>query len=301
VRAVTDRIRRGILAPVRLEVDFLLVVGVLLAWQAIRIPLEGSVGASLDNARALLDIQAALALDIEGSVIDATRDRGAHDLLTFAYEHIHLPMLLAFLAAARLAAPARYPLIRLTLFASYLPAAVLIGLIPTAPPRWLPELGSAGPPTDAQLTATTSELLQNSTAAIASQHFGYALLIAAGSLWLCPRSPLARALVLYPAFVFLVVVATANHYVLDCVIGALTIGFGAAVAAAVANGVPRPRLQPARAVVTVPLVGVAFALGVAGLITASVCALVLAVVPALARAVKSGRDSPKPIEATDRA
>ncbi len=194
-----DTVRRGVLAPARLEIDFLLVVGVLLAWQAVRIPLEGAVAPSLANARSLLEVEAALALDVESAFIEATRGGRALELLTFAYEHIHLPMLLAFLAAARLAAPARYPLIRLTLFVSYIPAALLIGLLPTAPPRWLPELGSAGPPTDAQLSQTTSELLQNSTAAIASQHFGYALLIAAGSLWLWPRSPIARALALYPA------------------------------------------------------------------------------------------------------
>ncbi len=70
-------------------------------------------------------------------------------------------------------------------------------------------------------------------------------------------------------------------------IGALTIGCGAAVAAVVASGVPRPRLQPAPANLVVPLVAVAFALGVAGLITASVCALALAVLLPLARAVEA--------------
>ena len=297
MRRLSDRIRRGILAPARLEVDFLLVVGVLLAWQAIRIPLEGSTAAAMDNARALLDVERALLVDVEGSLIEAARNGSGYDVLHFAYEHIHLPMLLGFLAAARLFAPARYPLIRLTLFLSYLPAALLIGLIPVAPPRWLPELGSAGPPTDAELTATTAELLQNSTAAIASQHFGYALLIAAGSLWLWPRSRLAHALALYPVLVFVVILGTANHYVLDCVIGALTLGFGAAATALVARGLPRPALAPVPVAIGVPLVGVAVALGVAGLITTAVCALVLALVPAIARALRPR----EPIEAVDRA
>lgn len=296
MRGLADRLRRGVLAPARLELDFLLVVGVLLAWQAIRIPLEGSTGPALDNARALLDVERALQLDVEGSFIEAASGGAAHELLTFAYQHIHLPMLLAFLAAARLAAPAKYPVVRLTLFLSYLPAAFLIGLVPLAPPRWLPELGSPGPPTDAELTATTSEFLQNSTAAIASQHFGYAFLIAAASLWLWPRSPIARALTLYPALVFVVVVATANHYVLDCVIGALTIGFGAAVAAAAAKGVPRPSLQPAPALTTLALVGVALALGVAGVITTSVTALAVFTATALIRAV---RRPPETLEAAD--
>jgi hypothetical protein len=297
VRRLAQTLRRTVLAPARLELDFLLVVAVLLSWQAVRIPLEGSTAAALENARALLDAERALSLDVEGSFIDAAREGRAHAVLHFAYQHIHLPMLLGFLAAARLAAPARYPLVRLTLFLSYIPAAVLIGLIPLAPPRWLPELGSPGQPTDAELTATTSELLQNSTAAIASQHFGYAFLIAAGSLWLWPRSPLARALALYPAVIFVVVLTTANHYVLDCAIGALTIGFGAAVAAVVAKGVPRPTLRPAPAATTVPLVAVGLALGAAGILTASVCALVVAAVPAVARAVRP-REA---LEAADRA
>lgn len=294
-----DRLRRTILAPARLEVDFLLVVGVLLAWQAVRIPLEGTTGPALDNARALLDVERALRLDVEAAFIDAARDGGrAHDLLTFAYQHIHLPMLLGFLAAARLAAPARYPLVRLALFVSYIPAAALIGLIPLAPPRWLPELGSPGPPTDAELIAPTSEFLQNSTAAIASQHFGYAFLIAAGSLWLWPRSRIARALMLYPALVFVVVVATANHYVLDCAIGAFTIMFGAAVARAAANGVPRPELQPAPVVATFALVGVALALGVAGLITTSITAVAVFTTTAIVRAVRRPAET---LEAADSA
>ena len=293
-----DRLRGTILAPARLEVDFLLVVGVLLAWQAVRIPLEGTTGPALENARALLDVERALRLDVEASFIDAARDGRAQDLLTFAYQHIHLPMLLGFLAAARLAAPARYPLIRLALFVSYIPAAALIGLIPLAPPRWLPELGSPGPPTDAELTAPTSEFLQNSTAAIASQHFGYAFLIAAASLWLWPRSPIARALTLYPALVFVVVVATANHYVLDCVIGAFTIVFGAAVARAAAKGVPMPSLKPAPALTTIALVGAALALGVAGVITTAVTAVAVFTATAVVRAV---RRPPETLEAADSA
>jgi hypothetical protein len=205
--------------------------------------------------------------------------QGARGFLHFAYEHVHLPLLFGFLAVARLAAPARFPLVRLTLFLSFVPSVLLIGLIPVAPPRWLPELGSAGPPTNDQLTATTAELLQNSTAALTSQHFGYAFLVAAGSLWLWPRSWLARLTLLYPAFVFVVILGTANHYVVDCAIGALTFCFGAAATA------------------------VAFAAGAVllasnGVITAAVGALVIAVVVAMTGALRGDREA---LEAADRA
>jgi hypothetical protein len=291
-----EALRRRLLSPARLEVDLLLVVGLLLTWQAVRIPLEGSVPVAMDNARSLLSVERALHVDVEASVLNTVENaRGA---LHFAYEHVHLPLLFGFLAVARLAAPARYPLIRLTLFLSFVPSVLLIGLIPVAPPRWLPELGSAGPPTDHELTATTAELVQNSTAAITSQHFGYAFLIAAGSLWLWPRSRLARATLVYPAFVFVVILGTANHYVLDCVIGALTFCFGAVAAALIAGGLPRPALQPAPTKTVVAGAGGAMLLASYGVLTAAAVSLVIVVAVTVARALREGREA---LEAADRA
>jgi hypothetical protein len=291
-----EALRRRLLSPARIEVDLLLIVGLLLTWHAVRIPLEGSVPAAMENARSLLSVERALHIEIEGSVLDAAQD--ARRFLHFAYEHVHLPLLFGFLAVTRLAAPARYPLVRLTLFLSFVPSVLLIGLFPVAPPRWLPELGSAGPPANHELTATTAELIQNSTAAISSQHFGYAFLIAAGSLWLWPRSWLARLTVLYPAFVFVVILGTANHYVLDCVIGALTFCFGAAATALIAGGLPRPNVQPAPTRVVVPLAGAAVLIASYGVITAFVCALVIVTTLAVMRTLRGGREA---LEAADQA
>jgi PAP2 superfamily len=291
-----EALRRRLLSPARLEVDLLLVVGLLLTWQAVRIPLEGSVPVAMDNARSLLSVERALHLDVESTVLGAVE--GARGSLHFAYEHVHLPLLFGFLAVARLAAPARYPLIRLTLFLSFVPSVLLIGLIPVAPPRWLPELGSAGPPANHELTATTAELLQNSTAAITSQHFGYAFLVAAGSLWLWPHSWLARATLLYPAFVFTVILGTANHYVLDCAIGALTFCFGAAATALIAGGLPRSAVQPAPAKTVVAGASGAVLLASYGVITAAVVSVVIVATLTLARTLRESRE---PLEAADRA
>ena len=291
-----EALRRRLLSPARLEVDLLLIVGLLLTWQAVRIPLEGSVSVSMEHARTLMSVERGLHIDAEAWVLDAAH--GARGFLLFAYEHIHLPLLFGFLAVARLAAPARYPLIRLTLFLSFVPSALLIGLIPVAPPRWIPELGSAGPPAESQLSATTAELLQNSTAAITSQHFGYAFLIAACSLWLWPRSWLARLTVLYPAFVFVVILGTANHYVVDCILGALTFCFGAAATALIAGGLPRPAVEPAATRTVVAFAAAAVLLASNGVITAAVGALLIVATSALVRTLRGGRE---PLEAADRA
>jgi hypothetical protein len=93
---------------------------------------------------------------------------------------------------------------------------------------------------------TGSSLYHNSTAAAASQHFGFAVFVAATAIWLFPRSWPAWATLAYPAFVFVVIVGTGNHYVLDCVVGTLTFAFGAAVAALVHRG-HRERTAPTQA------------------------------------------------------
>ena len=217
---------------------------VLLAWHAIRIPIEGDVATSLAHADDVLALERALSLDVEHAVIGRLDDANATSALTWLYTNIHLPMLFAFVAAARLLAPARYPVVRTTFALAFLPAALVIWLYPLAPPHWMPEFGFGVPPTDAELTNTTGALFHNTTAAAASQHFGFSVLVAVTAIWLFPRSKLAYATLVYPVVVFLVIVGTGNHYVVDCIVGTLTLGF----AAVVAWFVHRPaELAPARA------------------------------------------------------
>lgn len=218
-----------------LETELVLVALVLVAWHAIRIPIEGDVATSLAHADDVLGLERALSLDLETWLIASTA--AAASTLEWLYTNIHLPVLFGFVAAVRLLAPDRYPLLRTTFMLSFVPAALVIWLYPLAPPHWLAEFGFGAPPTDAELTSTTGALFHNTTAAAASQHFGFALFVAAASIWLFPRSPLAWATIAYPVLAFVVIVGTGNHYVLDCIVGALTFAFAAVVAS---------RLVPAR-------------------------------------------------------
>ena len=146
---------------------------VLLAWHAIRIPIEGDVATSLAHADDVLGLERALSLDVEHAVIGRLDDANITPALEWLYTNIHLPVLFAFIAAARLLAPERYPVVRTTFALAFLPAALVIWLYPLAPPHWLPEFGFGVPPTDAELTNTTGALFHNTTAAAASQHFGF--------------------------------------------------------------------------------------------------------------------------------
>ena len=205
------------------ETELVFVALVLLAWHAIRIPIEGDVATSLAHANDVLGLERALSLDVEHAVIGRLDDASVTPALAWLYTNIHLPVLFAFVAAARLLAPARYPVVRTTFALAFLPAALIIWLYPLAPPHWLPEFGFGVPPTDAELTNTTGALFHNTTAAAASQHFGFSVLVAATAIWLFPRSRLAYATLVYPVVVFLVIVGTGNHYVVDCIIGTLTL------------------------------------------------------------------------------
>ena len=117
---------------------------VLLAWHAIRIPIEGDVATSLAHADDVLGLERALSLDVERSVIGRLDDANVTPALAWLYTNIHLPVLFAFVAAARLLAPARYPVVRTTFALAFLPAALVIWLYPLAPPHWLPAFGFGG-------------------------------------------------------------------------------------------------------------------------------------------------------------
>lgn len=210
---------------------------VLLAWQALRIPLEGRVGVSLEHAGDVLRLERALSLDIESSVIGRVSGSDVEPALAWLYRNVHLPVLFAFLAAVRLSRPAQYPFVRTVFVLSFVPALFVIWLFPLAPPRWLAQLGLGPAPADAELGAGGA-LFHNETAAAASQHFGFALFVAVVALWLFPRSRLAWVAAAYPALVFLVVVGTGNHYVLDCIVGSLTFGLAALVALALHGRMP---------------------------------------------------------------
>jgi hypothetical protein len=226
------------------EAELAIVAIVILVWQAVRIPLEGNVDESLAHAQSVLDLQSSLSLHVEPWLIAAVSGTTWTTVLEWLYTNIHIPVLFGFVAAARLLAPGSYPLLRTTFVLSFVPAVLVIGLYPLAPPHWLPEFGLGGPPSDAELTG--AGLFHNSTAAAASQHFGFAVFVAAASIWLFPRSRLAWATLAYPALVFVVIVGTGNHYVLDCAVGTLTFALAAVVASRL-HGRPEAATAPHRA------------------------------------------------------
>jgi hypothetical protein len=113
-------------------------------------------------------------------------------------------------------------------------AIALVGytVFPTAPPRFLPEWGFIDTVSDitgvhVSHASASMNALFNPYAAVPSMHVAFALMIG----W--PLARLARwrlvrvAWFLYPFLMAFVIIATANHFIFDALLGALTAGISA--------------------------------------------------------------------------
>jgi hypothetical protein len=217
-----------------LPVEMLILAAVIGLWQVLRIPFEGSTRESLAHARDWIAVERDLHIDIEPSVLRFVHSRdwlidGAESF----YRNANEAAVIGFMAAARTLDPVRYPLLRSTFALLHIPALFVLALYPLAPPHWVAGIPYAdGPPAH-------PSALRNETAAAVSLHFGGPVMIAAGALWLRPRSVIAWLTVLYPALVFVVILGTGNHYVLDTLVGTACVAAGFAAAAAIHGPLPR--------------------------------------------------------------
>ncbi|WP_030680977.1 phosphatase PAP2 family protein [Streptomyces rimosus] len=154
----------------------------------------------------------------------------------FAYASLHYlvtPAVLIWLWHRR---PAHYRTLRTWLMLATLIGLIGFTLLPTAPPRLL-DTGSGFADTMAQFSsygwwggdASAPRGLggmTNQFAAMPSLHVGWALWCGA-VLWKHGRSRPTRALaVAYPLVIALVVMGTANHYLLDALAGTAVMGLG---------------------------------------------------------------------------
>lgn len=230
----------GRLLPVRLELALLGLY--LLAWVAAEAQFEAPRAVAVPHAHAWLGFERSVGIAIEHDVAAFASRHGFANVLLWSYDNLHLAVPFAILAAVRLLRPPGYPWLRTTFVLLHLPVLAVAALFPLAPPHAVRGLvpqrlaeaatsGAAGP-------------LSNTTAAAASIHFAWAACVAAGGVLLARRSRWTLVLTLYPAWNFLVIVGTGNHYVLDAIVGAGCFALAAAAAALVHRGV---RAAPVRA------------------------------------------------------
>jgi hypothetical protein len=217
----------------------------LLAYQASRAVVIGDAAGAVRHAWNVIDLERAAGIFWEPAIQGWTTGHpGLVRGLNAVYLLAHLPVTAVFFVWLWRSRRDRYRVVRNGFLAANAIALAVFVAFPVAPPR----LAGADGLVDTLRQASGVDLhggplssLFNPYAAVPSMHFGYALLVGVGITALA-RRPLVRAIApLYPALVFLTIVATGNHFVLDAVAGGLVMGAGVAGALTAARaGVRSP-------------------------------------------------------------
>jgi hypothetical protein len=156
-------------------------------------------------------------------------------ILDYYYATLHFLITLSVLGWLFVKRPHVYRGARTVLFTLTLTALAGFALYPVAPPRLLPgysyvdtviRFHTWGSLADPDIAAHS-----NQYAAMPSLHIGWALW-AGISVFMCARATWIRALgLLYPVFTLVVIIGTANHFIVDAVGGAAVVAFAFAVQA----------------------------------------------------------------------
>jgi hypothetical protein len=135
------------------------------------------------------------------------------------YASVHFPLTIATLGWLFICWPAQYSRFRRSLLWLTSAALVAHSLFPLAPPRLVRWDGMTDTATALGMSVygPVGTGIANQFAAMPSLHFGWSLLVAV-AITRSLRSRWRFVVWLHPVVTFLVVVVTANHYVLDCAV-----------------------------------------------------------------------------------
>jgi hypothetical protein len=187
---------------------------------------------AFSRAHAILSIESDVRINIEHSVNHfVAAEHWLAYICNYYYATLHFVVTIAVLAWVYAKHPLRYRAMRNVLLITNLVALIGFWLISVAPPRMLSGYvdtvvhfhtwGSLASPGLAKES--------NQFAAMPSLHIGWALWCALAIVTLADRNWVRVLGALYPVATFLVIVGTANHYVLDAVGGAVTVGIAALI------------------------------------------------------------------------
>jgi hypothetical protein len=158
------------------------------------------------------------------------------DFASWMYVNSHFVITTVALAWIYLRRNERFYFVRNMFMVAMGLALVMYLVYPTAPPRFLPDLGftdSVAGFTGVKADSGAEDLLVNPYAAVPSMHVCFALMLGLPMARMVRRRWAAALWRVYPLVIAWVVVATANHWWADAVLGALTAALSAAFAAGV--------------------------------------------------------------------
>jgi uncharacterized membrane protein YkvA (DUF1232 family) len=204
-----------------------------LAYRLVRGLVEGDANAAFAHARDVISLELTLHIFVEPSIQAwASGSRALMDFLSWLYVNAQTTVTVGALVYLYLRHNRSFYFVRNMFVIAMFIALIGYVVFPTAPPRFMPEWGfidSVSNVTGVHVDHASASLnaLVNPYAAVPSMHVCFALMIG----W--PLARLARHRVvkvvwfLYPFLMAFVIIATANHFIFDAILGALTAGLAA--------------------------------------------------------------------------
>ena len=204
-----------------------------LAYRLVRGLAEGDAGAAFAHARDLISLERTTHLFVEPSVQAwASGSRLLMNFSSWLYVNAQTTVTVGALIYLYVRHNRSFYFVRNMFMIAMFIALVGYTVFPTAPPRFMPEWGfidSVSDFTGVRVSHASASMtaLFNPYAAVPSMHVAFALMIG-WPLARLSRHRVVRVLwLLYPFLMTFVIVVTANHFILDALLGALTAGASA--------------------------------------------------------------------------
>jgi membrane-associated phospholipid phosphatase len=203
-------------------------------YETVRGVAESNAATAFSNARGIVELEQSTGLFFEqGLQTWAMGQRALIDFANFVYVNSHFVITTTVLVWLYLRHNERFYFVRNMFMIAMGLALVGYVLLPTAPPRFFPELGfvdTIAYYVNVKHDSGLVTLFFNPYAAVPSMHVAFALMVSIPTL-LIVRNRVAKVLwALYPLLITFVVLVTGNHWFLDAVIGAAVAGTAALVA-----------------------------------------------------------------------
>ncbi|MDP9188191.1 MAG: phosphatase PAP2 family protein [Actinomycetota bacterium] len=221
--------------PLDLLIQLLVIAAAYTAWRYARGAVApSSLDSAFANARDLVSLERSLHTLVEIDIQRWALDAGwPAEVARWGYANLHFKGSCLALAVTYFCFRGSFGFVRNAVLAAMVLSVISYALYPTAPPRFLTELGLDGATSvtgNNPLMSDPGNPFFNPVAAVPSMHAGLATIFAVSLGLLVRPLWLKAALFAYPLLMTYVVVATGNHYWVDALFGAMTAAAAAGVA-----------------------------------------------------------------------
>jgi hypothetical protein len=218
--------------------DFLLQLGLFalvdVLYEASRTFAEGNLAEAFVHARDVVSVEKTMGIFTEMDVQRwALSKPWVLDIANLTYFHAHFAVTTLFMFWLYLRRNHHYYFVRNIVFSAMALALIGYTLFPTAPPRMLTDLGfidTLEKTADVNFNSGFIINFSNPFAAVPSVHTCFSLIIGVSCFFLVRTTAVRITWLFYPCLIVFSIVATANHFWLDAILGALLAGVALGVA-----------------------------------------------------------------------